>query len=185
MEGEMNALWAELAAIWGLVRLQFENLMLPSRLWQLALILAVAVASQVVTMLAQPRMREWMRGRDWPIWRLRLLLVVDRRLRLIFFFAGMWMVTWAMRAVTPFPSRSYILALVATLATAWLIVVFGARLVRNPVLRRVVRWALWVYVTLWVFGLVEEVSGALDQVAFTLGEVRLSLLILVQAVVLV
>ena len=65
-----------------------------------------------------------------------------------------------MRAVTPFPSRSFILELVATLATGWLVVILGSRLVRNPALRTVVRWALWVYVTLWVFGLTDEVGAA-------------------------
>ncbi|WP_375260569.1 mechanosensitive ion channel family protein [Palleronia sp.] len=185
MDAELNTLLAALMDIWNVVRLQVQNLLLPSRLWQLANIAVVLVVSLALARWAQPRMREWMKGRDWPMWRIRALLVVHRRLKLIFFTALMWLSTWTVQSATAFPSRSFILELVASLATAWLIVVFGARVVRNPALRTLVRWLLWIYVTLWVLGLTDEVSSALDQVAMTVGETRLSLLTLLKGTVLV
>ena len=185
MDPELNTLLAELMDIWDVVWLQFQNLLLPSRLWQIANIAVVLVVTWALARWAQPRMREWMKGRDWPIWRLRVLLVVNRRLKLIFFAALMWLSAWTVQSITPFPSRSFILELVASLAVAWLIVVFGARLVRNPALRTLVRWLLWIYVTLWVLGLTDEVAEALDEAAMTLGDARFSLLTLLKAAVLV
>ena len=184
MDSGFAALLSELTDIWGLFSLQLRNLLLPSRLWQIAIVVAAFALSHLLRRQIGPRMRDWMKGRDWPIWRLRILLVVNRRLRIIFFSALMWLATWAMRLATPFPSRSFILELVATLATGWLLVILGSRLVRNPAVRTLVRWALWAYVTLWVLGLTSEVAQAVDKIAITVGEVRLSLLTVVKAVVL-
>ena len=185
METEFAALTAELNDIWRLFQIQLQNMLLPSRLWQLAIILAVLALAHLGRMWAQPRMREWMRAREWPMWRLRALLVVNRRLRIIFFTLLMWVAYYAMVSVTPFPSRSFLLELVATLSTGWLMVIFGSRLVRNPALRTLVRWGLWAFVTIWVLGLTEDVAGALDQVGLSLGETRLTVLTLLKAAVLV
>ena len=185
METDLAPALSALSDIWHLAVRQAQTLLLPSRLWQVAIIAAMLLLALLLGRIAQPRMRNWMRGRDWPMWRLRALLVVHKRLKLIAFTALMWAATAATRAVTPFPSRSFILEVVATLATGWLMVILGSRLVRNPALRTVVRWALWAYVTLWVFGLTDEVASALDGVGMTVGEVRLTLLTLLKGLVLV
>ncbi len=181
METDLAPALSALSDIWHLALLQTQTLLLPSRLWQVAITVAMLVVAVLLGRVAQPRMRNWMRGRDWPLWRVRALLVVHKRLKLIAFTLLIWAATYAMRAVTPFPSRSFILEVVATLATGWLVVILGSRLVRNPTLRILVRWALWVYVTLWVFGLTEEVAGALDGFGMAFGEVRLTLLTVLKA----
>ncbi|TDL81501.1 mechanosensitive ion channel [Palleronia sediminis] len=182
MESELSSVATELGDIWSLVRLQFQNLALPSRLWQLALIALALVLAELARHLLTPRMRNWMRSLEgMPMWRLRALLVVNRRIRLIAFTAAMWAFYLIVRAITPFPSRSFILELVATLSAGWLLVVFGSRLVRNPLLSSVVRWGLLVYVTLWILGLRDEIADTLDQLAFSVGELRLSALTLLSA----
>ncbi|WOI56107.1 mechanosensitive ion channel family protein [Palleronia sp. LCG004] len=186
MDAEIAVISEELARIWALLRLQVQNLALPSRLWQLGVVAALIVAAIAFARLVQPRMREWMRGlENRPKWQLRLLLTINRRLKLIFFTIFVWIALWTMRGITPYPSRSYILAMVASLALAWLAVVFAVRLVRNPALRSVVRWGLWIWVTLYLLGITDEVGRALDRVAFTLGEFRLSLLSFLKVIVLV
>lgn len=186
MDTEISAVLAELWDIWDFLRLQVESLLLPSRLWQIAVIAVCFGAAHLARVWAQPRMREWMRGReDWPIWRLRALLVVNRRLRLIFLTGLLWVALWLVRAWAPDPTRSAILALAATLALGWLSVAVAARLVRNPAVRTVVRWGLWAYVTLWILGLTGEVAEALDRVAMSLGAVRISLLTLLKAAVVI
>ena len=184
MDAEFASLLNALNDIWSLLRLQFSNMLLPSRLWQIVIAAAMFGVAHLLRSVLGPRMRQWIKARNLPMWRVRILLVVNRRLRIIFFSALMWLATWAMRAVTTFPSRSFLLELVATLATAWLVVILGSRVVRNPALRELVRWVLWAWVTVWIFGLTEEVAQALDQVAITVGEARLSLLTLLKALVL-
>ncbi len=64
-----------------------------------------------------------------------------------------------MAQLSPFPSRRYLLVLVATIATALLLVGLAARLIRNPLLRRIVTWGLWIYVTLYYLGLTRPATG--------------------------
>jgi len=186
MEQEFTALRTAFVELWDLAQLQFQNLLLPSRLWQIAIIVGLVVAAWTLNAWCKPRMHEWMRGLEGrPKWQLRLLLTVNKRLKLIFFVVLIWLALWTVRAYTPFPSRSYILALAGSLSLAWLGVVFATRLVRNPALRVVVRWGLWIYVTLYLLGVTEEVGAALDGIAFGFGDFRLSLLTLLKAAVLV
>jgi small-conductance mechanosensitive channel len=93
-----------------------------------------------------------------------------------------WLVVLYMREIT-WPSRSYILANAATLATAWLVVVFAVRLIQNRFLRRSVTWAAWIYVTLYYIGQIDETSAVLDQVAIEGGGIRVSLLTVLTAIV--
>ena len=57
------------------------------------------------------------------------------------------------------------------------------RLVRNPFLRRIVTWGLWIYVTLYYLGLIDEVSLFLDSLAIEFGDFRLSTLAVIKALV--
>jgi hypothetical protein len=49
-----------------------------------------------------------------------------------------------------------LLTIVAELATAWLFVIFATRLIRSVLLRTVVRYGAWVYVTLAILNLRDE-----------------------------
>ena len=75
-----------------------------------------------------------------PKWQLRAMLVVYKRLFLIIFALVVWTAARIMAEVTPFPSRRFILELVGTISVAYLVVGFAARLVRNPLMRKIVSW---------------------------------------------
>ena len=184
METEVAALSERIAELYGAAAASFGNLLLPSRLWQLAVIVVNIALAWLLRAWLGPRLRAWMRGLEGrPKWQLRTLLTLHRRQRLIYFVALMWIATGLMRAYTTFPSRSYILALIATIATAWLLVSLAARLVKNRTLRRIVTWGLWIYVTLYYLGLVEATSAFLDSLAIEFGEFRLTALAILKALV--
>ncbi|WP_281981474.1 mechanosensitive ion channel family protein [Thalassorhabdomicrobium marinisediminis] len=175
---------ADIAAIGqgvlGEVAAFFESLLRPWNAYQVGIIVAVWLLAHVASKLLQPRLHEWMRAREgWPKWRLRWLLVVHKRLRMIFFVALLWIVLATMREVT-WGSRSYLIGIVANLALAWLIVTFATRLIGNPFVRSIVRYGAWAWVTLRIVGLTEEAVEVLDAVAFEMGSVRLSLWLLLQ-----
>ncbi|WP_299651494.1 mechanosensitive ion channel family protein [uncultured Tateyamaria sp.] len=162
-----------------------SSLLRPWVAYQIGIALLVFVAALLLRRTLGPRIREWMGTREgWPKWRMRVLVVVHQRLRAIFFVVLIWMVVWIMREVT-WPSRSYVLGLIATLATAWLLVVFATRLIRSIFLRRTVRYGAYIYVTLYVLGLVDEAAEVLDAAAFSIGEFRISALLIVQGVVII
>ncbi len=162
-----------------------QSLLRPWVGYQVLMALAVLFLAHCLRAWLGPPVRRWMGTREgWPKWRMRVLVVIHQRLRAIFFVALIWVLVLIMREVT-WPSRSYILGLIATLALAWLMVVFATRLIRSVFLRRVVRVGAWIYVTLYVLGVVDQTSALLDAAAFSIGDFRLSLLLLVQGAVVI
>ena len=159
-----------------------EGLLRPWNAYQVGIIIGVILLSWVLTKIIGPRFREWLRGREgWPKWRMRFAVLIHQRLNLILFIFTMWPVIWVMREVT-WPSRSYFLTVSAKLALAWLIIAILTRLISNGFLRTIVRYAGWTWVTLSIIGVTEEFRTLLDHAALELGETRISLWLVVQAI---
>ncbi len=151
--------------------------------YQVAIALGLFLLATLLAYFARPRMRAWMHGRQgWAKWQLRILLILHRRLRMIFFVVLIWATVWIMREVT-WPSRSYLLGILADLSLAWLLIAFAARLIGNAFVRGIVRYGAWIWVTLNITGLEEDARSLLDSVALSFGDTRLSLLLIVQAAV--
>ncbi|WP_324753778.1 mechanosensitive ion channel family protein [Roseovarius sp. Pro17] len=158
-------------------------LLRPWNAYQIGIILALIVAAHILRAIFGPRLHAWMRTREgWPKWRMRLLVMIHRRLRLLFFVGLAWVTLLIMKEVT-WPSRSYLIGIAASLAVTWLVITFVTRLIANGFLRIIVRYAGWAWATLMILGLTDEAQSLLDSVAVTLGETRISLWLVVQAVV--
>jgi len=152
-------------------------------IYQVGIAIGLFVLAHILRVILGPRIREWMAARqNWPKWRMRVLVVIHQRLRPIFFVILIWLTIFVMREVT-WNSRSYLLSLIGTLAFAWLAVVFATRLIKSPFLRKTVRYGAWIYVSLRILGLLEPVEQLLHSAGFTVGEIRFSLLLLVQSLV--
>lgn len=151
---------------------------------QVLIVLGLILAAMLLRGVTHARWESWARSREgWPKWRLRLLVQVLRRLSLIYFTVMSWGVYIVMREVT-WPSRSYLIGAAAKLAAAWLVIALVSRFIANPTLRRLATWLLWIYATLAVFNLVDDAAQVLDSIAFELGSVHLSLLVVLKAIVL-
>ena len=160
-----------------------ENMFRTWNLYQLLIALGIFVVAHVLRAILGPRIRNWMASREnWPKWRMRILVVIHQRLRAIFFVPLIWIVIYVMREVT-WPSRSYLLSVIGTLAFAWLFIVFATRLIKSPILRKLVRYGAWAWVTLQILGLLEATEELLDSIGFNMGELRFSLLLLIQGLV--
>lgn len=171
-------------ALWSQITVFFKLMLLPHRLWQAAAILALVLLAHLLRALVRPRLDRWLRTRKgWPKWRLRLGLLVRRKLRVMIFAALAWGVVLVMREIT-WPSRSQLIALAATVATAWVAIDFGVRIIANPFLRRIVRWGAWIWATLYLMGLLDPMRAVLDSLALDVGTFRLSLLDVLRAVAL-
>jgi len=160
-----------------------ESLFRPWNFYQVLIVLAVFAAAHILRSTLGPHIRAWMGSREnLPKWQMRILVVVHQRLRAIFFVGLLWLVIIVMREMT-WPSRSYILGVVGTLAFAWLFIVFATRLIKSPILRKLVRYGAWVWVTLQILGLLDTVERLFDSIGFNIGTMRFSLLLLVQGLV--
>ena len=159
-----------------------EALWRPTVGWQVLIVLGLFLAAHFAAAVLKPRWEAWLRTREgWPTWRMRLGILIQRRMRLIFFVGLIWPVVWVMRATT-WPSRSYLLGVVGQLAFAWLVIALISRFIGNRLLRIVVRAAGWAWVTLSILGLTEEAVSIMDAFAVGIGDMRLSLWMVVQAV---
>ncbi|MCG6901382.1 MAG: mechanosensitive ion channel [Rhodobacter sp.] len=173
----MSIFWASLKNFAG-------TLILPSRLVQIAVALVCLLLAWATRVWFSPKFETWMRGLEKrPKWQLRWLLVVHRRLMLLFFAVYLWLSAFGFAQIYAFPSRRYLLVLLATIATAWFCIRIAAQLVRNPFLRRMVVWALSAYATVYYLGFLDETMTTLDNLAIQFGTFRLSVLAVLKALV--
>ncbi len=157
----------------------------PWNAYQIGIALGLFVAAQLLRVWLGPKVRAWMASREgWPTWRMRVLVVIHQRLRAIFYVGLLWIAVMILREAT-WPSRSYLLGVIATLVTAWLVVALVTRLIRSQWLRGLVRYGAWTYVTLYVLGVLDEAVSILDAAALSIGAFRVSLLIVVQGIVVI
>ncbi len=168
--------------LWDQIQTVLENLLRPWNAYQVGIALGLLVLAHLLARGLGPRLYEWMRTREgWPKWRMRFLVMIHRRLRLIFFVMLIWPTVLVMQATT-WPSRSYLLGILAELTLAWLLIAIATRFILNGFLRAVVRYAAWTWVTLGILGLTEETQRLLDSAAVQLAGMRLSLWMVLQAV---
>jgi len=155
------------------------------RQYQVLIILGLIVLSFLSKALTDRKLLEWARARQgWEKWKLRLVAQLRRHLMLTYFVAFAWVVYLVMQQTT-WPSRSYLIGLAATIASVWLAISLGAKLVRNRSLRRFVSWVLWIYVTLYYLEFIDEVTAFLDSIAIEVGSLHISVLSMIIAIVMI
>jgi small-conductance mechanosensitive channel len=157
-------------------------LLQPWRLYQIGILIACWLVAYLSARWLSPGLRARMHAMNASKARLRLLLVLYHRLGALIFVALAWGAVVVLHAVT-WPSRSYLVALGASLATAWVFVAIASRLIRNRPVRMLVAWGAWVFVTLHILGWTDEAALFLDRAAVDLGGVRLSLLLVLKVAV--
>jgi small-conductance mechanosensitive channel len=181
MESDLTT---QLMHLWEQALTQARLMLLPSRLFQIGILLICLLVSWALNRLVSPAAREWMRTLEGrPKWQLRALLVVHRRLFLIIFVLVVWIAARIMAEITPFPSRRFLLELVGTVSLAYVLVGFAARLVRNAFMRKIVSWGLWITITLYYLGVLDETAAFLDSLGISLGSMHVSLLTVIKAIV--
>ena len=90
--------------------------------------------------------------------------------------AAMLSLTW--------PSRSYLLGVAASLATAWFVIALVAGLIRNRFVYRLVAISAWTIAALSILGLLQPTMATLDSLAVVFGGLRISLLLVIKTAVL-
>ena len=85
----------------------------------------------------------------------------------------MWHATW--------PSRSYLLAVSAKLALAWLAIRLVTSVIRNAFIVKLVSLSAWLVAALSIIGELDWAADTLDSVAIDLGGLRISPLLVIKA----
>ncbi|AGT07483.1 mechanosensitive ion channel family protein [Paracoccus aminophilus] len=170
-------------ALWLQIRMFAKGMLLP---WRLNQLLAIAALFLIAHFAAKPIghwLTTWLRKRQgWTKWKLRLGILIQQRVRVILFALLAWILVAVMRELT-WPSRSQLIALAASIATAWAAIGFVTRIIRTRLLRRLVRWFAWIFATLYFLDFLTVAENLLDSLALSFGEFRLSALTVIKAVV--
>ena len=165
------------------VEQQFVELSQPWSLYQIAMIAGLFVLARVLASRVEGRLEARARRIKGHQGLLRVVVALMRRTNWIIFTALLFLTLTLLRAVT-WPSRSYLISIALSLAIAWLSVSVLSRIVRNRLLARLIGWLAWVYAALFILGLSDEVAAFLDSLAIQLGDVRLTVLMTIKAVLL-
>jgi len=155
----------------------------PWTLYQIGILAVCYVIARLAARWLTPLLEERIRQIKGHPGLLRMLAALLRKIHWIAFIPLVWLSKQAVLSVT-WPSRTYFLSVALTLALAWLVISILSRIIRNRTLARLVAITGWTILALYALGLVEETVSALDSLALTFGEFRLSVLQIIQGLAL-
>jgi small-conductance mechanosensitive channel len=95
-------------------------------------------------------------------------------------FAAMMMLARVIMLSSTWPSRSYLLAVAANLAFAWLIIRLVTSVIRNAFIVRLVSLSAWTIAALSILGQLQPAIEILDSASVVLGDLRLTPLLLLK-----
>jgi small-conductance mechanosensitive channel len=151
--------------------------------YQIGLLVAAAGVARILAAIVRSRV-------DVTSWAMGLPGAVRRFVRALFgslgvaFFTLLVAVMRASMLLVTWPSRSYMLAVATSLATAWLIIRLMAGIVRDQLLVRTITVIAFLVAALSILGLLGPAMAALDSVAITIGGLRLTPLLILKVAVL-
>lgn len=160
-----------------------QELVSPWLAIQLVIILFAAGIAKLLATWIRRHVNALELGMGWPpMVRLMLRLLLSNIGTIIFVILlvaihrGMLSVTW--------PSRSYLLGVAASLATAWVVIALLAGIIRNQFAYRLVSVSAWAIAALSILGLLQPTAAALDSIAVVFGGLRISPLLAIKTTVL-
>jgi small-conductance mechanosensitive channel len=150
---------------------------------QFGLILLAAIIGTLAASLVRRRTDLMVLTLGWPPFLRELARLLVANLGTIIFVLVVAVMHAVMLSLT-FPSRSYLLGVGSSLATAWVVIALVAGLIRNPFVYRLVAVSAWAIAALSILGLLAPTMNALDSVGVVIGGLRVTPLLVVKTSVL-
>jgi small-conductance mechanosensitive channel len=151
--------------------------------YEVLIIVVLFIAARLLSSGVKPRLEHRARSIKAHPGLLRLIATLLRRTHWVLFVLALAITLVVMRSVT-WPSRSYLISIALSLAFAWLTISVLSRVIRSRMVARVVAGSVWFYVAVSVLGVTEEVARFLSDLGFSIGETRISALLLIKGLVL-
>ncbi len=152
-------------------------------LYQLGIIAVLFLISWLISRQVEPPLERWVRGIKLNAGFLRVLAALLRRVRWIVFVPLIW-VAWGAAQELTYPWNTFLLKLAGNLSLAWLIISVLSRIIRSRPLARAVSWIAWTVVALNLTGYLPNALSALDALAFSIGDIRISALLILKGLAL-
>lgn len=150
---------------------------------QLGLIIAGAGLAVAAGAKVRSRIDTTALAMGWPT-PLRLLMRILIGSASTAVFAVLMVIARSVMLASTWPSRSYLLAVSAKLALAWLVIRLVTSAIRNAFIVRLVSLSAWLVAALSILGQLDPTIEVLDSVSIDLGGLRLTPLLLIKLSVL-
>jgi small-conductance mechanosensitive channel len=155
----------------------------PWFLYQIAIVVVLFLVAKFMARRVEPLLENRARQIRGHPGLLRVIVALLRRTDWILFAVLLLAALTLLRSIT-WPSRSHFISVVLSLSLAWLCASVLSRIIRNRLVARTLGWLTWIYAALVILGINDEASAFLDSLALPLGEIRLSALTMLKAVLL-
>jgi small-conductance mechanosensitive channel len=149
--------------------------------YQIAVILGGYFVSVALASRTEPALERRAREIKGNPALLRVIVAFMRRMTWLYLAIWLWIADLALSRYVAEPER-WLITTALTLAAGWFVISALTKIIRNATLSRFVAFAGWAYLALYALGLDQPVVTALDRAAITIGVLRLSLLLVVKAV---
>ena len=153
-------------------------------LLQLAVVATLLLVARLAAWRLEPRIEARVRAIEQPNHKLlRLISVLLRRLDLVLFVALGSVALLLMRELA-WPGADFVVRTAVLLALAWLVIRLLSQLVHSRSIGKLLTVGIWTYVALQILGISDEAAALLGSIGFSVGNLRLSPLLLIKGFVL-
>lgn len=161
-------------------QLTLDYLGSPVVLTQLGLIVVVFLPALLLSRRIEPLFEKRARGIKGMPGLLRIVVAFLRRFEWLF-FVMLLALTHLLTSIISWPESNYLIYVAMLMSAAWLLIAVTSHALRSRLLRKLFAYAAWVYVAAAILGVVDDTAQILDNAAFSVGQIRISLLGVLQA----
>jgi len=161
-------------------QLAIDYLGSPVVLTQLGLIVVVFLPALLLSRRIEPLFEKRARSIKGMPGLLRVVVAFLRRFEWLFFVI-LLALTYLLTSVISWPESNYLIYVAMLLSAAWLLIAVTSHALRSRLLRKLFAYVAWVYVAAAILGVVDDTAQILDNAAFGVGKIRISLLNVLQA----
>lgn len=158
------------------------NILTTASLYQGIIILMSFVFGAIVARFIHKRLNRIIDDSEWPIRIKRILNNLQRLilplLTLVFMFIGSLIESSELVSIDTGLTRGTMKVL-----AAWIVIRIAVQFIRNPLVRNIFALIIWVMAALSIFGVLDETTGALDAIAFSIGTFRISALAVIKSAI--
>ncbi|MEM8751238.1 MAG: mechanosensitive ion channel domain-containing protein [Pseudomonadota bacterium] len=167
----------------GFIERMWSMVYQPWTIYQLLIIVVLFGISVAVSRLVEPALEKWVRSVKLNPGFLRVLAALLRRIEWVVFIPLCWL-AYQIVLANSWPWNTFILRTAYVLALAWLLIAVVSRVIKSRYLSRTIALVAWIVVALNITGYLEPTTAALDALAVSVGQMRVSALLVIQSIAL-
>ena len=156
----------------------------PVILIQLALIAVLVLPALLLARMVEPRLESRARTIKGQPGLLRMVIASLRRLRWLFLFLLLG-AAFLISDVAAWPPGNYLIYSAMLLAGTWFAISVVSHGIRSRIVGRAFSMVAWTFVAMSILGVTDDVTALLDSAAFSVGDIRFSVLGFIKALLFV